>query len=500
MAAGLKRYQATIFATLFFGYACYGYNRKSITFVLPALLASGLRKDEAGKRSYEFDYRWRAVLSSQNLAYAGSKLLFGVLSDRVSSRLLFTTGLLLSAGATLVLASVASVSVEVFAVIWFFNGCAQGCGWPSLIKVLQQWFLQAQFGTLYGVLSASSNISLSIAPFLSSFLMVTYNWRVSVGFTGILCAAMGALSLFTIVNKPNDVGLSVKSVSDSTKSSPARAVAAGLPAKEEIVPNSATTNEQKDELTGSTANTVNLLSSPFIWLLSASYLTMFFARTGAADWGQIYIIEDLKQSQFAASAFMSCIECGGFLGGILAGYITDWMIVWYASKGGTCGASPRVPASVVLVAGAAVSFHVFSFSITEQSSELLISVIGLLMGGCLYGAMAIFGVVASECVPTHLSGTSHAIVAFGGSLGGVISGLPLSLVAEYYSWSAVFLLLEAISFLTALALFAGMNFDSRVRAPATKKDVIVPVPGVVDASKPDAPAADNQSSGLAEPS
>ncbi|KAL1469078.1 hypothetical protein MTO96_004809 [Rhipicephalus appendiculatus] len=144
------------------------------------------------------------------MAYAGSKFLFGVLSDRVSSRLMFASGLLLSAAFTIVLAAVASVSVEVFAVLWFLNGCAQGCGWPSLIKVLQQWFLQAQFGTLYGVLSASANVSLSIAPFLSSYLMVTYNWRVSVGFTGVICAVLGALSLFTVVNKPSDVGLSVK--------------------------------------------------------------------------------------------------------------------------------------------------------------------------------------------------------------------------------------------------------------------------------------------------
>ncbi|XP_049514327.1 glucose-6-phosphate exchanger SLC37A4-like [Dermacentor silvarum] len=202
---------------------------------------------------------------------------------------------------------------------------------------------------------------------------------------------------------------------------------------------------------------------------------------------------------------MSCIEGGGFLGGILAGYITDWMILWHASKGGACGASPRVPVSVVLTAGAAVAFHVFSYSITEHSSELLIGVIGLALGGCLYGAMAIFGVVASECVPVHLSGTSHAIVAFGGSLGGVISGFPLSLVAEYYSWSAVFLLLEIISFLTAFALFAGMNFDSRVRAPAAKKDVAVvvavPVPALVDADKPDAlPTEKQPPSGLDEPS
>nr|XP_054931133.1 glucose-6-phosphate exchanger SLC37A4-like isoform X2 [Dermacentor andersoni] len=287
----------------------------------------------------------------------------------------------------------------------------------------------------------------------------------SLGPAGVICAIMGILSLFTIVNKPSDVGLTVNESARSSLKGPD----AGLPAGTDAALKTTTTREQQEEeLTCSAATPVNLLSSPFIWLLSASYLTLFFARTGAADWGQIYIIEDLKQTQFAANSFMSCIEGGGFLGGILAGYITDWMIIWHTNK-------------------------------------LLIGVIGLALGGCLYGAMAIFGVVASECVPAHLSGTSHAIVAFGGSLGGVISGFPLSLVAEHYSWSAVFLLLEIISFLTAFALFAGMNFDSRVRAPAAKKDVAVvvvavPVPALVDADRPDTLPTEKQPSALDEPS
>ncbi|XP_077500160.1 glucose-6-phosphate exchanger SLC37A4-like [Amblyomma americanum] len=436
------------------------------------------------------------ILSSQNLAYAGSKFLCGVLSDSLSSRLMFAAGLLLSAGFTFVLAA-SSVSAYPFAALWFLNGCSQGCGWPSLIKVLQQWFLQAQFGTLYGVLSASSNISLSIAPFLSSYLMLTYSWRASVIATGVLCMFMGCLSVFTIVNKPTDVGLTL---SESPQRSPSRREGDSPPGKE--APLGTPGSEQGAEEEG--ASTVHLLGRPFIWLLSAAYLTMFFARTGAVDWGQLYLIEDLKQSQFAASAFMSCIECGGFLGGIVAGYITDWLIVWHTNKGDTSGASPRVPVSVVLVSGATVAFHVFGYSLTERSSELLISTIGLALGACLYGAMAIFGVVASECVPAHLSGTSHAIVAFGGSLGGVMSGLPLSLVAEHYGWSAVFFLLEVVSAFTALALFAGMNFDTRIRpsaaaaAPTASSNVVaVAAPSDVETNLDAAPSAQAQ---LAEPS
>ena len=41
----------------------------------------------------------------------------------------------------------------------------------------------------------------------------------------------------------------------------------------------------------------------------------------------------------------------------------------------------------------------------------MLSVIGFGLGACIFACIAIFGIVASESYPAHLSGTSHAIVA-----------------------------------------------------------------------------------------
>lgn len=77
------------------------------------------------------------IASSQNLAYAISKFLGGILSDRISSKLLFSTGLVVSGVATLAFSS-APNSATIFAALWFLNGFAQGCGWPACAKVLRQ--------------------------------------------------------------------------------------------------------------------------------------------------------------------------------------------------------------------------------------------------------------------------------------------------------------------------------------------------------------------------
>lgn len=48
-AKKLQSYQIIIFSTLFIGYACYAYNRKSVAFAMPQLMDEGLTKNQAGE-------------------------------------------------------------------------------------------------------------------------------------------------------------------------------------------------------------------------------------------------------------------------------------------------------------------------------------------------------------------------------------------------------------------------------------------------------------------
>ncbi|KAM7286405.1 putative glucose-6-phosphate translocase [Ixodes scapularis] len=98
---------------------------------------------------------------------------------------------------------------------------------------------------------------------------------------------------------------------------------------------------------------------------------------------------------------------------------------------------------------------------------LAISCLGLFLGACLYGPIAIFGVAATESAPAHLSGTSHAVAALAASVGAVISGLPFSLLAQNRSWGDVFLLLEVACAATAAILFLGRNLAAGIGRPKT---------------------------------
>ena len=43
--------------------------------------------------------------------------------------------------------------------------------------------------------------------------------------------------------------------------------------------------------------------------------------------------------------------------------------------------------------------------------QMLITLIGFIIGFGIYGPVSLYGVMAIEAAPTHLSGTSHAVVS-----------------------------------------------------------------------------------------
>ncbi|XP_059873808.1 glucose-6-phosphate exchanger SLC37A4 isoform X2 [Delphinus delphis] len=195
VARGYSYYRTVIFSAMFGGYSLYYFNRKTFSFVMPSLVEEvPLDKDDLG-----------LITSSQSAAYAISKFVSGVLSDQMSARWLFSSGLLLVGLVNVVFSW--SSAVPVFAALWFLNGLAQGLGWPPCGKVLRKWFEPSQFGTWWAVLSTSMNLAGGLGPILATILAQSYSWRSTLALSGALCVVVSFLCLLLIHNEPADVGL-----------------------------------------------------------------------------------------------------------------------------------------------------------------------------------------------------------------------------------------------------------------------------------------------------
>ena len=123
-----NRAKWTVYGSLFIGYSAYYFTRKSYTFAMPSLLRElNLKRSQLGITTSGFAF-----------CYGLSKFAGGVLSDRVSARGLFITGLLLSGIINIIIGSTGSVWI--LTVLWSLNGLVQGCGWPPCTKLLREWF------------------------------------------------------------------------------------------------------------------------------------------------------------------------------------------------------------------------------------------------------------------------------------------------------------------------------------------------------------------------
>lgn len=405
----------------------FAYNRKGVSFTIPKLLEEGLGNEQVG-----------LILSSQNLSYAISKFLGGIISDKLSSRVLFSSGLLISGLAAALFPLMDSVPL--FTLVWFLNGLAQGVGWPAIAKLLKNWFEPSELGTWWSMASASANLSGCVAPFLASYLILNYGWRFSLTFVGGVTIFAAVISYIFIVDAPPSKSKSEKvSVSPSKNKKP---VAASKIATK--------------KLPGSPLKL--LLGSKFIWVISICYLIVSNIKTSVTDWSQMYLMLDCHQSSLVANSFVSSVEFGGFFGGIAAGYLSDlYMKRTLSGESTPARGHPRMAVALAFAVVTGGCLHLLYFQVDSNTSAVFINQLGMLIGASVYGQIAIFGVVATQSVVSEMSGTAHAIAALAANIGSIVAGLPFATLARHYSWSHVFYVLEVTTILTIVFMLVMRN-------------------------------------------
>ncbi|XP_064156980.1 glucose-6-phosphate exchanger SLC37A4a [Anguilla rostrata] len=428
VASGYGYYRTSIFLAMFVGYTLYYFNRKTFSFVMPSVMQEiKLDKDDLG-----------LITSSQSLAYAISKFISGVLSDQISARWLFSIGLF-SVGCINVVFSWSS-TVTVFAGLWFLNGLGQGLGWPPCGKVLRKWFEPSQFGTWWAVLSCSMNLAGGLGPIIATVMAQSYSWRTTLSISGFTCVGVAFFCLLFIKNEPSDVGL--PNIEPGGKKGKGGASADEGTLKE-------------------------FLLSPYLWVLSLSYLVVFGVKTACTDWGQLFLIQDKGQTTLMGSSYMSALEIGGLVGSIVAGYLSDRAV---ARQGLRSHGNPRHGLLLSMMAGMFVSMYLFRVTVTPDSSKIWILSLGAVFGFSSYGPIALFGVIANESAPSKYCGTSHAIVALMANVGGFLSGLPFSTIAKHYSWDVAFWVAEVTCALTTVVFFLLRNIRTKMGRVPKKSD------------------------------
>ncbi|NWW21988.1 G6PT1 protein, partial [Falcunculus frontatus] len=424
-AGGYGRYRAVIFAAMFVGYTLYYFNRKTFSFVMPAVMAEvPLGKDDLG-----------LITSSQSAAYAISKFISGVLSDQMSARWLFSSGLLMVGLVNVVFSW--SSTVMAFAGLWFLNGLAQGLGWPPCGKILRKWFEPSQFGTWWAVLSTSMNLAGGLGPIVAALVSMNYDWRKTLSFSGFTCVVVSFVCLVLIKNEPSDVGL--PNIEQGAK---------------------------KGKKGSSTDNSTltELLLSPYLWVLSTGYLVVFGVKTCCTDWGQLFLIQERGQSMLVGSSYMSALEIGGLVGSIAAGYLSDRAV---AKVGLSSYGNPRHALLLSMMAGMCVSMFLFRVTVTGDSPK----VIHMQQPAIKEITVSLVKETFSYNNLSTLTDFKNVVsLLFFVTVGGFLAGLPFSTIAKHYSWATAFWVAEVTCIAGTVAFFFLRNIRTKMGRISRKAD------------------------------
>jgi MFS transporter, OPA family, sugar phosphate sensor protein UhpC len=288
VARRYRLWRWSVFLAITLGYGFFYTTRLSFSVAKKPLLDSGL-----------LDAKQMGVIGFALLfTYAFGKAANGFIADHVSPRRFFAAGLFVAALTNLVFGSTSSYPL--FVALWAVNGWVQSLGGPTSGVVMAAWFSNRERGTRYAIWSTSHNIGEGMTFALTALLVDAAGWRWGFLGPGLVCAALSAVVLRFIADRPG---------------------ALGLPTVAEFKADEPISAEELERPLG--ALQLEVLRNPRVWLLGVASALMYVSRYAINNWGVLYLQVEKAFSLTDAGTVVSTFPIVGAFGSALAGFVSD---------------------------------------------------------------------------------------------------------------------------------------------------------------------------------
>lgn len=448
-----------VFLGIYLGYAAYYLVRKNLSFATNGMIEDGL-----------IDKTWAGVaMAGIPVAYAVSKFLMGSLSDRSDARKFMTIGLILSALVMIVAGVIPYPGLEwsnnfmltagIMFFLMFLVGWLSGMGWPPCGRVMSHWFSTNErsfkmsiWNTAHNIGNGSLGLIIPAGVILFSTFGIDQTWRAAFIAPSIIALLFAALCWWLIRDTPESCGL--PAIEDYRKDY------SGAKAKK----------GEEDKIPFKTLFVDYILKNPALWLIGFANIFVYFIRYGIADWSPIYLQEVCNMSDTDSSFAYTIREYAGIIGTVLCGWLSTKFFQ------GRC-APVNVIYMILVVIGVLAYWQAIPLAeMLAIDVKYIIYVSLALIGGAIYGPVAMISIQAISIVPKNAAGTA---AGFMGLLGYLIGDAILSKIAFGYvadsslGWNFTFLCFLTTGVLTALicAISWGKEkkmFKERIAAAQNK--------------------------------
>ena len=459
-----KYWQWRTIAGTMIGYIFFYLIRKNFSFLMPGLTAEfGISKTSLG-----------AVITAAGFLYGLSKLLNGMLADRINGRWHMVTGLAVSTvtailigfGAEIItaLTGVPAGSTPEFvgkftillSALWIVNNIFQGCGFPPCSRLIPRWVPSNELSTKMSIWSTSHSIGAGLAGLLCGTFIMSYmgvdmsgdpemvatiatNLGKDVTDPAVISAAehVGAWKWAFIIPgfiAAAGVFITAAILRDTPKS-------VGLPEfSEESNSNSNEPVKEESQAEISAFIREHVWKNPVIWALALADFFVYIIRFAVLDWGPTFLREHCSMSPEWAAMTVIIFELFGVVGMLAAGWISDKVFNGRAAR--TC---------FFCMVGALLAIIGFITLQTSGASPVLLLFVLALAGAFIYGPQALIGVIASNHATRKASATANGLIGFVSYISPIVSGLGFGIIADSkFGWHGVFVAMVVMAIIGAL--------------------------------------------------
>ncbi|MBQ2423238.1 MAG: MFS transporter [Alistipes sp.] len=457
-----KYWQWRTIAGTMIGYIFFYLIRKNFSFLMPGLTAEyGISKTSLG-----------AVITAAGFLYGLSKLLNGMLADRVNGRWHMVTGLAVSTVTAILIGFGAEIITALTGVpegstpefvgkftillsaLWIVNNIFQGCGFPPCSRLIPRWVPSNELSTKMSIWNTSHSIGAGLAGILcGSFIMASMGTDMSadpamvatiagnlgkdVTDPAVISAAehVGAWKwAFIIPGIIAAVGVFITAgiLRDTPKS-------VGLPELEEGKKDGEP-EVQESQAEISAYITKHVWKNPVIWALALADFFVYVIRFAVLDWGPTFLREHCAMSPEWAASTVIIFELFGVVGMLVAGWISDKVFGGRATR--TC---------LFCMLGTLVAILGFIALQTAGASPIMLLFVLATAGMFIYGPQALIGVIASNHATRKASATANGLVGFVSYISPIVSGLGFGMIADSkFGWHGVFVAMVVMAIIGAL--------------------------------------------------
>jgi OPA family glycerol-3-phosphate transporter-like MFS transporter len=392
--------QRRIFLVTYVTYALYYLARLNFSAALPSI-------------SVDLQYSKFAlglIGGAFSISYAAGQFINGQLVESFGAKRIAILGLTLSAIMSL-LFSYADLIIF-FVVIWSINGYAQSTGWPSVVKIISNWF-KSGLGTVGGLFGSCFLVGNMIAWPLLGYIAANFGWRTAFSTPSLLLFLVALIFYLCVDEKPEG-------------------------------------SKQVGKTTPPKSKFRRILFSKEIAAISLAYMLLQFVRSGFTLWAPSYIFEIYGLSLDISGYVAAMIPIGGIVGSAVSGWLSDRA----KSFGRTI---------IIFMLILSLSLTLFAFYYAAPYSFQMGIILLFLSGLTLYGPHTLMvTVIPMEHNDTYGAASMAGFIDGVGYIGLTFADPFIGWIVDVQGWNGA-VIFWIISSLTAALLVGGLNWSDMKR-------------------------------------